>query len=77
MQVFTKEVPFSLLRDGQVFIEVVIHDKRPPRPAIDSAAAQNGLTDSVWALMERCWSTQPVDRPVMREVVEALTESCP
>ncbi len=72
-QVFTEEVPWNGLRDGNVIIEVCILDNRPSRPG--ESALERGLSDSVWKIMEACWKTQPNDRPEMVTVLSQLLMS--
>ncbi|KAH8110411.1 kinase-like protein [Phellopilus nigrolimitatus] len=73
LEVFTEDIPFSQLRDGQVVLEVVKYDRRPPWPG--AQAAQRGLSDDMWVLMEKCWATYPAERPDIQSVVQNLTES--
>lgn len=67
---FTDEVPWGNMRDGNVIMEVCFFDKRPPRPS--EPAMERGLHDEMWKLMEDCWKKYPVDRPEMTTVVHRL-----
>ncbi len=69
-QVYTEEVPWTGFRDGQVIMEVCIRNKRPPRPS--KLATSRGLDNSMWKLIQTCWSTKPRDRPSMRDVVKKI-----
>ncbi|KAH8113199.1 kinase-like protein [Phellopilus nigrolimitatus] len=75
LEVFTGDVPFSHLRDGEVVLEIVIRDKRPPRPG--ASATERGLSDNMWALMQKCWTTHPFERPDIQSVVRDLTADYP
>ncbi|KAL5480351.1 hypothetical protein ACEPAI_1621 [Sanghuangporus weigelae] len=66
-EIFSGTIPFAELNDGAVVTEVAVNDKRPEWPE-----QHRGLTDNVWGLMQRCWETQPVDRPDMPVVVATL-----
>lgn len=49
---------------------------RPPRPA-DRTAVQRGLDDSLWHLIETCWSQHPKCRPDVVTVASKIPSSCP
>lgn len=70
-QVFTGDVPFPNLRDGNVMMAVVMKDQRPPRPV--EPATFHGLNDDMWAIIENCWKTQPAERFDAATVVDRLT----
>ncbi|TDL20571.1 kinase-like protein [Rickenella mellea] len=69
-EIFTGQIPFANLRDGEVILAVAVNDKRPSRPA--EPATSRGLDDEHWKLMQSCWATVPVDRPSMGEVKNIL-----
>ncbi|KAL5500984.1 hypothetical protein ACEPAH_9371 [Sanghuangporus vaninii] len=66
-EIFSGKIPFADLNDGAVVTEVAVNDKRPEWPE-----QNRGLSDNMWGLMQRCWETQPVDRPDMSVVVATL-----
>ena len=41
-------------------------------PILPEKAQELGLTDSVWAMANRCWDQDPARRPTMMEVVRLL-----
>lgn len=45
-------------------MEVVINDRRPPKPDT-KLALQRGFDDSFWELMQMCWNTHASERPDM------------
>ncbi|TDL27047.1 kinase-like protein [Rickenella mellea] len=64
-KVITGTYPFAKLRDSAVIVEVV-RGRRPLRsdgPSID---------DSLWALLEACWSGNPFVRPKAQKVFRDL-----
>ena len=56
-------------------VEVVMHDRRPPRPP--EPALQRGLNDKMWDLMQLCWDGSPDRRPTVDAIVEVLSTGCP
>lgn len=71
-QVFTEQIPFSNLRDGEVILEVAVRDGRPQRPP--EPAETRGLSDEIWKLIQDCWAVQPEDRPNMTAVAAQVEE---
>jgi len=70
IEVFSGKLPFNHLRnDGAVVIEVIIKHKHPSRPKGHEASQ---LTDSLWDLLESCFSRDPSTRPSMDEVYRFL-----
>lgn len=59
--------------DGEVIIEVIIWDRRPPRPAQDLCTSK-GLNDMIWNLLQDCWQKDPSKRPSMVQVYNRLVE---
>jgi len=49
-----------------VITSKIINGGRPARPQETQGL---GLTDSVWEMTVRCWHQDPVERPMMMEVV--------
>jgi serine/threonine protein kinase len=72
LQVFTGAPPFPNTLDAFLFTAVVDRQLRPPRPTESSAVLQ-GLDDSLWALIEQCWSQEPTSRPVAASVAMQLS----
>jgi hypothetical protein len=67
----TGVLPFS--RHGCLgVIPKVISGARPERPAIGSS---RGLTDTIWAMVENCWSQQIFERPTISIVLQALNHA--
>ncbi len=50
---------------GQIFFAVVQENVRPPIP-------ETGLPESYKNLMQRCWDTDPKQRPEISEVLKSL-----
>lgn len=57
-------MPFHSTRVQTILTSVIIHDKRPPRPA--------RLDDRIWTLVQRCWDKDPASRPEVGQIVEEL-----
>jgi len=64
-KVFTGRHPFGELTTTVITSNIVDGD-RPARP---HEAQELGLTDLVWDVTVRCWHQDPVQRPMMMEVV--------
>lgn len=46
---------------------MIVKGKRPKR------TEARGLTDDVWALIERCWARDPKERPTIDVVIQELS----
>ncbi|TFK41751.1 kinase-like domain-containing protein, partial [Crucibulum laeve] len=69
-EIFTGGVPFTeVLRDVTVIYKIM-QGHRPLRPT--NLHTKHGLTDLIWALIERCWAQHPMDRPDVEEVLRCL-----
>ncbi|TDL23532.1 kinase-like protein [Rickenella mellea] len=75
LEVFTDRPPFSGLSDGTVIAALLIHDERPARPL--APAAERGLDDEMWDLMQNCWATRRSERPRMKAVYERIRPYTP
>lgn len=71
LQIFTLDVPYSGMRDGDVVLRVIRSKERPPRPP--DHAGKFGLSDRLWKLIVSCWDHYPQSRPSMDIVVQKLT----
>ena len=65
-QVLTGEVPFGDKSDW-VVVQAVCRGDRPSRPA------HRSCTDSLWALIQRCWHQDPPLRPEILEVSQIFS----
>jgi len=69
LEIYTEEVPFPRLRDGQVILEVAVRRRRPERPSSEDHHHQllphRRLSDTLWMVMQECWQHHPLDRPTM------------
>jgi serine/threonine protein kinase len=70
-EIFTGAAPFANTIDSYLFVAVVDRAIRPLRPT-ESAIVQYGLDDTLWALIEECWSQEPKDRPIAATVASRL-----
>ncbi|KAG5351155.1 hypothetical protein C0989_007700 [Termitomyces sp. Mn162] len=68
LEIFTGELPFNSSQKLQAHI---LKEKRPTRPT-EKVHVQRGLTDMMWALIERCWSHSPGNRPTAAEILQEL-----
>ncbi|KAG8748680.1 hypothetical protein FRC10_000071 [Ceratobasidium sp. 414] len=66
LEVLTGQPPYRQCRiDGQV-IAKLISRILPERPERTEEMYERGLSDSMWLLMQRCWSWNPSSRPEVR-----------
>lgn len=63
--------PFPNTLDRLLFDIVVDRGTRPPRPS-EILVVKSGLDDSMWKLVDECWSQKPRDRPVAATVTTRL-----
>ncbi|KAJ7128560.1 kinase-like domain-containing protein [Mycena epipterygia] len=63
LEVFSGKPPWSSRAEVGVLLSVVA-SLRPPRPG--------NITDSLWEIVEKCWSHFPGDRPTIWEVYNRL-----
>lgn len=81
-ELLTWEVPWRSLRDwGQILVGVVVDNRRPPVPqdrrTLPGRREDNDRFESLEgyiALMERCWSPNPDQRPEFREIIRVLQQ---
>ncbi|KAG6827435.1 hypothetical protein H0H92_011814 [Tricholoma furcatifolium] len=75
-EVFAGKPPFANLRPHLIVIKVM-DGHRPERP--DASPSWNvwGLTEDVWALIERCWHADPASRPAIDAVIQCLKHALP
>ncbi|KAG6808087.1 hypothetical protein H0H92_005423 [Tricholoma furcatifolium] len=76
-EVFAGKPPFANLRPHLV-VRKVMDGHRPERPS-DTSPSWNvwGLTEDVWALIEKCWHADPASRPAIVVVVQCLKQALP
>ncbi|OCH88987.1 kinase-like protein [Obba rivulosa] len=68
-EVFTGRIPFYELSREASVMRAIVTDRRPQRPI---HATSLGLSNRIWDLMQRCWSSFPSDRPDMTDVLGCL-----
>ncbi|KAK0431865.1 kinase-like domain-containing protein [Armillaria borealis] len=68
VEIFTGRVPFSdIIHDTSVIFAVLQDDRRPKRPRRDELPY-----DSLWSLLEVCWSKDALKRPSSSSLVTML-----
>ncbi|TDL23535.1 kinase-like protein [Rickenella mellea] len=70
LEVFTDRPPFWGLSEYAVIATLLLHNERPSRPP--APAAERGLDDEMWDLMNQCWETSRSERPRMKAVYERI-----
>jgi len=68
-EVFAGRPPYGSWHVGRIQREI-LRGTRPPRVV---GALSLGLSDSVWDLMEKCWWSDPGERPPIGQVLPVLT----
>jgi len=67
LECVTEKIPFpTLFRDAAVIHARISKEQCPPRP--DGPDQKNRVSDALWDLMKRCWSTKLDGRPTMENV---------
>jgi hypothetical protein len=75
LQVLTGAQPFAEMKRTQnIAIHVVMHGKRPARPA---SSANMGISDTLWQLLQNCWSAELEKRPGLTIIREFLQQATP
>ena len=65
-QTFSGQIPFHDRQSAAVTVAVITANERPPRPG------HQELSDQLWEMIQKCWQTNPSQRPTIREVVKFL-----
>ncbi|KAH0586833.1 hypothetical protein H2248_005679 [Termitomyces sp. 'cryptogamus'] len=69
-EILTGERPFG--NSGPMLVyQKTVRGEGPSRPT-DVKCLEFGLTDDLWALMEKCWSLFPQDRPSATQITRCL-----
>ena len=71
-EVLSGQVPFAPCNVGFVVSRKIVEGERPERP---SGLRGTWFTNDLWALLERCWSAQPQNRPTTEVVLEHLEQA--
>ena len=67
-EVLSGQKPFAQSREPAV-VRKVINGERPGWPC---RAAEPGLADGIWRMVELCWDSQPKNRPDVKTVLQCL-----
>ncbi|KAH9929157.1 kinase-like domain-containing protein [Fomitopsis serialis] len=70
-EVFAGRPPYGSWHVGRIQREI-LRGTRPSR-VVDALSESLGLSNSVWDLMERCWRSDPGERPPIGQVLPVLT----
>ena len=68
LKVLTGTLPFGKLSGPEAIFKVVEGDK-PSKPA---NAAELGLSDRVWRLLDECWQSNRALRPLVKEFLDRV-----
>ncbi|KAJ8595364.1 kinase-like protein [Rhizopogon salebrosus TDB-379] len=68
LEIMTHNVPWHTIRHTTHVIIKLSKGEMPPRPK-DPAAAERGLDDNLWWLIQKCWSTNAEERPSTKDVL--------
>ena len=71
VEVFTGEPLFGEQKNEAVARRI----SAGQRPEMPKNAQEIELTAETWVILERCWQTNPEERPMMGDVVRGLRES--
>ena len=71
-QIFSDNLPFNASNWFSLRMDVVKYAKRPPKP---QANIDHGLDNTLWSLIEDCWSQEPSNRPTAETVSSRLHDA--
>jgi hypothetical protein len=73
-EVLSGRLPFYHYEDctSYAIIAKVLDGEHPQRP---QGAEGTWFTNSVWSILERCWATNPADRPKVKDVRRCLEKN--
>lgn len=69
LKICTGRVPFDHIKRDLAVITCVLRGRRPKRP---TALVGSAMSDALWAVMERCWSADPKQRPPLSAILTTL-----
>ena len=69
-QIYADEIPLGYISPGELLELVVRQHIRPEQPDGDVAPQ---LTNEVWQLFERCWDSNPLQRPLADAICVAIS----
>lgn len=75
LEIFTEELPFAHIPGGTStkdigrLVRTIASGALPERPE-GSIYVERGLDDGMWALLVRCWSSDPKRRPMIDEFID-------
>jgi len=70
LELLSGDVPYSEIRQDLSVLQAIDKGGLPNRPRTD--ATLDGLSESVWLLLRRCWQIEPKSRPPISVVKAAL-----
>jgi son of sevenless-like protein len=70
LELLSGDVPYSEIGRDRSVVEAIDKGGLPNRPR--TYATLDGLSDSVWLLLQRCWQIEPKSRPPISVVKGAL-----
>ncbi|TDL18696.1 kinase-like protein [Rickenella mellea] len=73
LELFTECLPFAKTAVDSAVIIDIYHGRKPDRP-VKSEVRGPGLSDRVWACVEKCWEKSPFDRPRASILVSQLAD---
>ncbi|KAF8143890.1 kinase-like protein [Mycena galopus ATCC 62051] len=68
LELFTHEQPYNNIKHTTEVVIRAAKGEHPLRPT-DPKILKRGLDDSVWALLGRCWTTEPMDRATIHDIL--------
>lgn len=70
-ELMTEELPYAELQVNSITLtQFILEGILPVRPGQD--ATKNDVTDEMWGLLLKCWSTRPESRPSVGEVIREV-----
>ncbi|KAG8898500.1 hypothetical protein FRC00_002744 [Tulasnella sp. 408] len=76
LNILTGAIPFVNFKNEAALIVALVTGHCPPRPAPARRrmSCKPALEEPLWTLLDECWTTNPAERPTMREIEGRIQE---
>lgn len=71
VEAYTGHPPFWDIAHEVTIVLDVMAGKRPRRPSVEECGGRQ-MSNSMWDLIQECWTSEPANRPVIQDVIKRL-----